>query len=52
MDVLYCIDEIKKDYSRYLWVSILSLLEKNKDENVHIYIYFLNILRNQTKKKL
>lgn len=38
MDILYCIDEVKKDYSRYLWVSILSLLEKNKNENLHIYI--------------
>ena len=37
-NVLYCIDENKKDFSRYLWVSILSLLEKNKDEDVHIYI--------------
>ena len=38
MNILYAIDEWKKDYSRYLWVSILSLLENNKNENVHIYI--------------
>lgn len=38
MNILYAIDEWKKDYSRYLWVSILSLLENNKEENVHIYI--------------
>ena len=38
MNILYSIDEWKKDYSRYLWVSILSLLEHNKDENIHIYI--------------
>ena len=38
MNILYGIDEWKKDYSRYLGVSILSLLENNKDENVHIYV--------------
>lgn len=43
MNILYSIDEWKKDYSRYLWVSILSLLEHNKDENVHIYILSKNI---------
>lgn len=35
MNILYSIDETKKDYSRYLWVSILSLLENNKDENIN-----------------
>ena len=38
MNILYGIDEWSKDYSRYLWVSILSLLENNKGENIHIYI--------------
>lgn len=38
MNILYSIDEWKKDYSRYLWVSILSLLEKNKNEDIRIYI--------------
>lgn len=37
-NVLYCIDEKKKDYTRYLWVSIISLLENNKNEDIHIYI--------------
>ena len=38
MNILYSIDEWKKDYSRYLWVSILSLLDNNKNEDVQIYI--------------
>ena len=38
MNVLYCIDETKKDFSRFLWVSILSLLENNINEKFNIYI--------------
>lgn len=51
MNVLYCIDETKKDYSRFLWVSILSLLENNKNENICIYIITTK-LEEENKKEL
>ena len=51
MNILYAIDEWKKDYSRYLWVSILSLLENNKEENVHIYI-LSQYIEESNKKEL
>lgn len=51
MNILYWIDEWKKDYSRYLWISILSLLEHNKDEDVHIYI-LSNYIDESNKQEL
>ena len=51
INILYAIDEWKKDYSRYLWVSILSLLENNKEENVHIYI-LSQYIEESNKKEL
>lgn len=51
MNILYCIDETKKDYSRFLWVSILSLLENNKDEDIHIYVITTK-LEDENKKEL
>ena len=51
MNILYWMDEIRKDFSRYLWVSILSLLENNKDENIHIYI-LSKYIEESNKKEL
>lgn len=51
MNILYCIDETKKDYSRFLWVSLLSLLENNKEEDLHIYIITTK-LEEDNKKEL
>lgn len=51
MNILYCIDETKKDYSRFLWVSIFSLLENNKDEDIHIYVITTK-LEEENKKEL
>jgi lipopolysaccharide biosynthesis glycosyltransferase len=41
MNILYTINELTKDYSRYLWVSIMSLLEHNKDEDINIFILWM-----------
>lgn len=51
INILYCIDETKKDYSRFLWISIYSLLENNKDEDIHIYVITTN-LEYENKKEL
>jgi len=51
MNILYGIDEMKKDFSRYLWVSILSLLENHRNENIHIYI-LSKYIEESNKKEL
>jgi len=51
MNILYCIDETKKDYSRFMWVSMLSLLENNKDEDICIYVITTK-LEEENKKEL
>lgn len=38
INILYCIDEYKKDYARHLWVSMISLLKNNKLHNIQIYV--------------
>lgn len=38
LNILYCLDEKNNDYSRHLWVSLLSLLETNQTNRLHIYI--------------
>ena len=46
INVLYCIDEYKKDYARNLWVSMISLLKNNKLHNIHIYIISSTLDKN------
>ena len=50
MNVLYCIDETKKDFSRFLWISILSLLENNINEKINIYIITTKLEKSNKKE--
>lgn len=38
INVLFCLDDVKWDYTRHCAVTILSLLETNKNNNIKIYI--------------
>lgn len=51
MNILYCLDDNDWNYARYLAVSILSLLEKNKKEDLHIYI-LAHILPEENIKEI
>ena len=51
INILYSIDETQKDFSRYLWVSILSLLDNNREEKIHIYI-LSKYIEESNKKEL
>ncbi|GHW02980.1 hypothetical protein AGMMS50249_7660 [candidate division SR1 bacterium] len=38
INILYCLDETRKDYARHLGVSLLSLLDTNRENQLNIYI--------------
>lgn len=50
INILYCIDEDKKDYSRHLWVSLCSLCENNKKYNLNIYIITTKLDKDNEKE--